>query len=557
MGLQYKIVYKKGITNKAADALSRRPQHSHAYAISVVKPRWIEIVTEGYQQDPKAKQLLVELSVQGFNEQGFSIQDGIIRHKGRVWLGSHKEAHQAVLLALHSSGLGGHSGTLATYHRVKQLFSWPHMKQDVLHYVSACQVCQQAKSEHVKLPGRLQPLPIPPSAWHTISLDFIEGLPNSNRFNVILVVIDKLTKFGHFIPLKHPFTAASIAQLFMDNVYKLHGMPQVIISDRDKVFVSSFWQRLFKLADTTLNLSSSYHPQTDGQTERLNQCLETYLRCLVHAKPEKWSQWLPQAEFWYNTTFHSALGKSPFEVLYGRAPRQFAIQNSSLPGHTDVEAWLRERAAMVPLIKQHLQRAQQRMKNQADKNRSERQFSVGDWVYLRLQPYVQTSVAPRASQKLGFRFFGPYLILQKVGNVAYKLQLPASARIHPVVHVSQLKKAIADPSAVSTDLPVMYTQMQVVQPSRICGSRMIRHGGKQIPQVQLEWEGISSSCMRWEPLFAVVAAYPDAPAWGQAAFSGEGNVTTPYLEDALKVARRAQRRQEIRAVHLAAMAQSK
>lgn len=400
MGLQYKIVYKKGITNKAADALSRRPQHSHAYAISVVKPRWIEIVTEGYQQDPKAKQLLVELSVQGFNEQGFSLQDGIIRHKGRVWLGSHKEAHQAVLLALHSSGLGGHSGTLATYHRVKQLFSWPHMKQDVLHYVSACQVCQQAKSEHVKLPGRLQPLPIPPSAWHTISLDFIEGLPNSNRFNVILVVIDKLTKFGHFIPLKHPFTAASIAQLFMDNVYKLHGMPQVIISDRDKVFVSSFWQRLFKLADTTLNLSSSYHPQTDGQTERLNQCLETYLRCLVHAKPEKWSQWLPQAEFWYNTTFHSALGKSPFEVLYGRAPRQFAIQNSSLPGHTDVEAWLRERAAMVPLIKQHLQRAQQRMKNQADKNRSERQFSVGDWVYLRLQPYVQTSVAPRASQKL-------------------------------------------------------------------------------------------------------------------------------------------------------------
>lgn len=144
-----------------------------------------------------------------------------------------------------------------------------------------------------------------------------------------------------------------------------------------------------------------------------------------------------------------------------------------------------------------------------------------------------------------------------MGNVAYKLQLPASARIHPVVHVSQLKKAIADPSAVSTDLPVMYTQMQVVQPSRICGSRMIRRGGKQIPQVQLEWEGISSSCTCWEPLFAVVAAYPDAPAWGQAAFSGEGNVTTPYLEDALKVARRAQRRQEIRAVHLAAMAQSK
>jgi hypothetical protein len=281
------------------------------------------------------------------------------------------------------------------------------------------------------------------------------------------------------------------------------------------------------------------------------------MRCFVNGKPQQWSKWLPQAEHWYNTAHHSALGKSPFQVLYGRNPRQLGICNTNDSGNADLDQWLRERAIVMPFIRQHLERAQQRMENQANKHRSEREFAVGDQVYLKLQPYVQTSVAPRASQKLGFRFFGPYLILQKVGNVAYKLQLPASARIHPVVHVSQLKKAIADPSAVSTDLPVMYTQMQVVQPSRICGSRMIRRGGKQIPQVQLEWEGISSSCTCWEPLFAVVAAYPDAPAWGQAAFSGEGNVTTPYLEDALKVARRAQRRQEIRAVHLAAMAQSK
>lgn len=197
------------------------------------------------------------------------------------------------------------------------------MKDTITKYVQECSTCQKAKSERVIMPGRLQPLPIPPDAWHTVSLDFIEGLPVSNRYDTILVIIDKFSKYGHFVPLKLPFTAHKVAQAFLDNVYCRHGMPQVLISDRDKVFTSAFWQSLFKLADATLNLSSSYHPQTDGQTERLNQCLETYLRCMVHATPRQWARWLPLAEYWYNTTHHSALGRSPFEVLFGRTPRHF------------------------------------------------------------------------------------------------------------------------------------------------------------------------------------------------------------------------------------------
>jgi hypothetical protein len=130
-----------------------------------------------------------------------------------------------------------------------------------------------------------------------VSLDFIEGLPRSNHHNVILVVIDKFSKYGHFIPMAHPFAALQVAQLYFNQMYHLHGLPQVIISDRDHIFMSSLWQELFKLSDTQLIMSSSHHPQTDGQTERLNQCLKMYLRCVVHTSLGKWFHWLRLVEF--------------------------------------------------------------------------------------------------------------------------------------------------------------------------------------------------------------------------------------------------------------------
>lgn len=152
--------------------------------------------------------------------------------------------------SLHSSAVGGHSGFQATYYRIKALFAWPKMKQMIKAYVQTCATCQQAKSEHNRLPGLFQPLPIPQEAWAVVSLDFIEGLPSSNRYNAILVVIDKYTKYAHFVPLAHPFTALQVAQAYMDNVYKLHGLPKALISDRDMIFTSAVWQNLFKLSNT-------------------------------------------------------------------------------------------------------------------------------------------------------------------------------------------------------------------------------------------------------------------------------------------------------------------
>jgi transposase InsO family protein len=206
-----------------------------------------------------------------------------------------------------------------------------------------------------------------------VTLDFVEGLPHSAGFNSMLVVVDKLTKYAHFLPLAHPYTAAQVAQTYFDNVFKLHSMPAALVSDRDRVFTSHFWQALFRLSKTNMRMSTTYHPQTDGKTERVNQCLETYLRCFISSCPTKWSKWLPLAEFWYNTSYHTAIKTTPFQALYGHAPRYLGITADSVPVK-DLREWLQERQLMTAVLRQHLHRANNRMKHFADGKRSDRSF---------------------------------------------------------------------------------------------------------------------------------------------------------------------------------------
>lgn len=240
---------------------------------------------------------MARLALDPQSEKDFTLQDGVIKYQGRIWLGIEPEIQKNLIAALHDSAAGGHSGFHATYNRVRRLFAWKGVKDMVKQFVRQCETCQKAKTERIYPAGLLQPLPIPKRPWAVISLDFIEGLPKSRGFDVILVIVDKFSKYGHFLPMKHPYTTLSVAMAFMHNIFKLHGMPLAIISDRDRVFTSNLWQEMFKLAQTQLRMSSSYHPQTDGQTERVNQCLETYLRCSVHACPKNWYKWLFLAEY--------------------------------------------------------------------------------------------------------------------------------------------------------------------------------------------------------------------------------------------------------------------
>jgi hypothetical protein len=201
-------------------------------------------------------------------------------------------------------------------------------------------------------------------------------------------------------------------------------------------------------------MSTAYHPQSDGKIECVNQCLETFLRCFVNACPNKWIQWLSLAEYWYNTSYHTTIDRSPFDALYGHPPHHFGISGTDSSSVVSLDHWPQESHMVDNLIKQHLNRASLWMKQQADKGCSECQFLEGEVIFLKLQPYIQPSLAPRANQKLTYKFFlGPFRIIQKLGKVAYKLELPLSSSIHPEFHVSQVKKAMTGSVSVSSSLP--------------------------------------------------------------------------------------------------------
>ena len=382
------------------------------------------------------------------------------------------------------------------------------MKARVQDFVQACEVCQRNKHMAISPGGLLQSLSLPVQVWDDVTMDFIEGLPKSEGVDTILVVVDHLSKYSHFISLRHPFTAKSVAEAFSNSVVKLHGIPLTIISDRDRIFLSHFWTELFRLQGTTLRRSTAYHPQTDGQSEVVNRCLETYLRCFASNRPKSWAKWLPWAEFWYNTTFHSSLGCTPFKVLYVRDPPPLLRYERDRSSVAAVDQWLEERDAFLDDLKMHLLRAQQKMKAGADNTRRHVEFRVGDMVFLKLRPYRQRSLANRPNQKLAARYYGPFAVLKRIGQVAYHLDLPPTAAIHPVFHVSQLRAAVGTAHSSPTIPPSLTADLElIVEPEALLDVR--QQPTTHEAEVLIRWKNLPEFEATWEKFTAIQSQFPD------------------------------------------------
>ncbi|KAA3480066.1 reverse transcriptase [Gossypium australe] len=333
---------------------------------------------------------------------------------------------------------------------------------------------------------------------------FEDGLENMKSAKVsrgkstILVVVDQLTKYDHFMALHHPFTAASVAYEYLQHIYKLHGAPETFVSNRDEVFLSHFWQELFKHVGTQLHLSVTYHLQTYGQTKALNKYLESYLRCMSREKPSEWVVWLFLAEWWYSTTYHSAIYMTPYDALYGQEPSVHLPYLAGVSRVAEVDRSLQHREAVKSVLRFYLKRSQERMKQIAGRKRSNREFEVGDRVYVKLQPYIQHSLKQFRNQKLAPRYFGPFPVEARVGKVAYKLTLHVTAKIHHTFHVSQLKKHVGSAIASVFLLVTNVDGSMIKEPIRILDKRMVKRGNSTIIEVLAEWADMFSKDATWE-----------------------------------------------------------
>ncbi|WVZ80536.1 hypothetical protein U9M48_028005, partial [Paspalum notatum var. saurae] len=412
---------------------------------------------------------------------------GVLWFKGRLVVPKDMELRKKILDEAHTSMLTMHPGSNKMYQDLKQKFWWTRMKREIAKYVSECDVCQRVKADHLKPAGMLQPLAFR-LKWEDVHMDFIVGLPRTQKgYDSIWVIIDRLTKSAHFLPVKTCYTAATYAGLYISRIMSLHGVPRTITSDRGSLFVSRFWEQLQTALGTNLIRSSAYHPQTSGQVERVNQILEDMLRACALTYSTKWDECLPLAEFAYNNGYQKSLEMAPFEAhLVTQAEEQ------------------------VKFIHANLKRAQSRQKSYSDKRRRPLAFEKDDHVYLRVSP-MKGVHRFGVKGKLAPRYVGPFKILERCGPVAYRLELPPHlAAVHDVFHVSQLKKClrvpeeVVDTSQIQIEPDLTYEE----KPIKILDKKQRSTRRKTINFYKIQWSNHSEEEATWEQEEFLQNKYP-------------------------------------------------
>uniref|UniRef100_A0A670JV70 Gypsy retrotransposon integrase-like protein 1 n=1 Tax=Podarcis muralis TaxID=64176 RepID=A0A670JV70_PODMU len=406
-----------------------------------------------------------------------------------------------VLKQLHDTPTAGHFGQHKTMMLVTRQFWWPRVREDVREYVRGCDRCQRANGERKVPAGLLEPLPTPNKPWEVVSIDFMTDLPKSRGKTAVMVVVDLLTKMCHFIACSHAVTAEETARLFVEHIFRLHGAPLRVISDRGKQFTSRFWRKLMSLLQVEVSFSTARHPETNGQAERANSILQQYLRCYVSERQNDWVEKLALAEFAYNNAEHVSTGMNPFMANYGCHPRAFPGsegQDWSVPA---AEQFVEEMEAIYQQLKMNLERAKENYKKQADKHRREGEtIRVGDRVWLSTQGLPFKG----GCKKLQPRRLGPFEVTQQINPVAFKLRLPESMKIHPVFHRSLLSPHREGREFVGREVEAM-PQPQVEEREHHNSAAEIvdsRWRGQQVEYL-VAWEGEPRSENTWVPAGAV------------------------------------------------------
>ena len=531
-GFKYNIIYRRGAANGKADALSRRADHVPPSLPSLPIFTPTDSVFPGPLPSLRAAAVLLSPSdpllpdimaaqaadstisahintisgrpggesnppLPGGRPSGRSDMDlrgGILYTAGKISIPpSASNLILAIMQLYHDSPLAGHYGVTRTQALVGQYFEWRGMATAVEAYVRSCAACQRNKVVRHAPFGLLNPLPIPHQPWSSVSLDWITDLPPSNYNDAILVVVDRLTKQAIFIPTTKSLSAADVATLFLQHVVRVHGIPESIVSDRDPIFTSHFWNRLLDLMQIKANRSTAFHPQTDGQTERLNSVLEQYLRIYTDYQQTDWAGLLPMAEFSYNNSKHFATKLTPFFANYGYNPRMSLISPSSDSLVPAADSYVTRLRDSHVTLQRELLKARKAMEISANrKRRAAPDFVPGQLVWL-LRRNVATT---RPSSKLDVRRLGPFPVIGPVGRSAFHLQLPSSMKIHPVFHVSLLEPNVANTfpgRVVPPPLPILVDGFEEFEVRSVLDSKFRRRKLYYL----VEWVGYSEEHNKW------------------------------------------------------------
>jgi hypothetical protein len=533
----FELKYHPGKANVVADALSRKLLHASCmmiqqvrlleefrdmnfdvrFSASSLKLSTLEIGSN-LRELIKREQLLNREIQSLLDKEGYTLSaDGLVLFKNKIIVPKEGSLRDKILEEAHKGKFTIHPGITKMYQDLRQMYWWPGMKNDVASFVSKCLVCQKVKIEHQKPSGLLQPLEIPVWKWEGISMDFVMGLPKTRLgFDAVWVVVDRLTKSAHFLPIKATYSVDKCAELYIKEIVKLHGVPTSIVSDRDPRFTSRFWEAFQRAFGSRLSFSTAYHPQTDGQSERTIQTLEDMLRACVLDEGGSWDKYLPLVEFAYNNSYHSSIGMAPYEALYGRKCRSplcwCEVGEKSLVGPDLVQ----ETTDKIKTIRERMRTAQSRQKSYADKRRKPLEFQEGEHVFLRITPKTGVGRAIKV-KKLNPRFMGPFQILKRVGSVAYQLALPPPlSNLHNVFHVSQLRSYVSDKSHVITPESVQLKDNLIFKPkpTQIIDKSIKTLRNKVIPMVKVVWEGLTPQEATWELEEEVLRQYPDLTCAG-------------------------------------------